>query len=408
MKYVHSGSENSLRDSFEFTASAVVDSPGNQLVNLTEPTFKGVVNITIIPVNDHTPSVFTNRGAIPGRVRVVQGTTIQINSSLLSFHDSDSDAVDDDLLYTRVISPIFEFPVGKLFLEDNSSVRVRSWTEGDLRNGRLYYTAPSDLRQDLFHFYVSDGVNESPVRFFYITVTSIRFKFVAPIVFELQEGSSLVITKNYLQYAAENDDTLEDSDFVYEITELPSHGRLVYSGDDATTFTQEDLGNSNLLYQHDGSNTERDSFEVRISVPSRGASILQTFNIGVRPVDDDPPEVSVQDPLFMVELMRLPLNLNVLSISDLDSKTVNEKDQVKVSVTQPPMYGIIETSNFGEPYAGTLFFTQYNLERDQVRYSHTVRGHWKDSFVFMVEDGSGNVQPMAFQVNITVLPQTPP
>ena len=404
VKYLHNGLENSLRDSFEFTATAEVDSSDSNepLLDLADKTFSGVVNITIIPVNDHTPSVFTNKGSVEGVVHVVQGSTIQINNSLLTFHDSDSDAVDDDLQYS-LIFPLL--PFGTLYLENNPGVRVRSWTEGDIRNGRLFYKAPAVTQPDLFHFSVSDGVHTSFYNTFHITVTSILFKFVAPIAFELQEGSSLVISQNYLQYAAANDDTLEDSDFVYLVTRLPSHGRLLFSGRDANTFTQEDLGSSNLLYNHDDSNTESDSFEFIISVPSRGASAFKRFDIKVNPVDDDPPEVSVQDPLFVVELMHLPLNLDVLRISDLDSKTNREISQVEVRVTRPPVCGFIETSNFGGPYGQTLLFSQYDLSRDQVRYSHTMRGHWNDSFIFTVTDGSNNVQEMAFQVNITILPQ---
>ena len=405
VKYVHNGLENSLRDSFEFTATAEVDSSDSDepLLDLADQTFSGVVNITIIPVNDHTPSVFTNKGSVEGVVRVVQGSTIQIDSSLLSFQDSDSDAVHDDLQYS-LIFPLL--PFGTLYLENNPGVRVRSWTEGDIRNGRLYYKAPAVSQPDLFHFSVSDRVHTSFYNTFHITVTSILFKFVAPIAFELQEGSSLVISQNYLQYAAANDDTLEDSDFVYLVARLPSHGRLLFSGRDANTFTQEDLGSSNLLYQHDGSNTVADSFEFIISIPSRGASSYKPFDIKIAPIDDDPPEVAfIRDPMFVVELTHFTLDSHALRIVDLDSKTNRELSQIEVIVTRQPKHGFIARSSFGGPYVNTTTFSQYDVTNGFVRYQHTSLGHWNDSFVFRVTDGSGNVQQMPFQANITILPR---
>ena len=405
--YVHDGQEDkSLMDSFEFTAVALPEStfdradlpPGVPIAD--QFNHSGVVSIKIVPVNDNPPIVFSNTGLV-----LVEGSTAALTSNILSAHDIDSNAVDEELTYTLVTpAPIY----GDLYFEDNPYVRIYRWTEGDLRSGRVFYKHTEMANKDFVAFSLDDG-DFTVYDFFTIDVKEIIFTRESRFPFlQLEEGSSEIITQEYLKYTASNDDELTDADYVYEITEGPYHGQLEFNGTRATNFTQQDLLSNGLVYEHDHSNTVGDTFTFELKVPARkDATETYQFDISIVPVDDDPPEVTyIKNPMFVEELMFLYIgNSSNLQIVDSDSDTATEWNEITCTIIEYPQYGIVQRNLFQGGFMNTSEFTLYDLSLgDAVRYKHTFRGHWGDHFVFNLTDGA-NDQNATYRVNITILPQ---
>ena len=166
VQYVNSGTEHQ-RDSFKFKAVVkTTDSPPGVILDSADRTFSGVVSISITDVNDNPPIRYINT-----ELRVIEGSRTRLDNNSLSYHDSDSSSSDVDLVYT-IAYPFSFLPVGTLYLESNPDVRVQTWTEGDLRNGRLYYRETGSVLLDQFPFSVSDGKRDA-LDNFVITVISI-------------------------------------------------------------------------------------------------------------------------------------------------------------------------------------------------------------------------------------------
>lgn len=92
----------------------------------------------------------------------------------------------------------------------------------------------------------------------------------------LDQGATITIDNTQLFI---NDDLTNDENAAYQLDVLPAHGTIRLDGVPLAlgdTFTQEDVNNNRLTYQHDGSATTNDSFAVHahattwVSVDSSG------------------------------------------------------------------------------------------------------------------------------------------
>ena len=108
----------------------------------------------------------------------------------------------------------------------------------------------------------------------------------------VNEGAAQTITNSFLETTDTDNTTTE---LVYKVTTVPTEGSLKLSGSPLvlnSTFTQDDIDNNRLSYNHSGSETTSDSFDFEVT---DGVATVsgQTFNISVTPVNDAP----VPDPI---------------------------------------------------------------------------------------------------------------
>jgi hypothetical protein len=76
------------------------------------------------------------------------------------------------------------------------------------------------------------------------------------------------------------------AELIYTLQSVPVNGLLKLNGNAMAvnnTFTQDDINNGRLAYEHDKSNTESDSFTFTISDGDGGTISSNTFNIVIRP-----------------------------------------------------------------------------------------------------------------------------
>ena len=389
-----------LHDSFEFTAEAQY--PNKVTGKYETLQFSDMANITILPVNDNPPEIVRS---LENYVVVERGST-NIPGSLLSAHDYDSDMRDEDIVWQLKYPSPFN---GYMYLQGTNG-SISSWTEGDLRNNRVYYRnerGPSDI----ILYTITDGFHTSDDKHIFLHLQKIIF---VPCNLEfgplpVTEGESVAITTEYLCYRASNDNSLGDEDFLYTLNTLPVHGSLMFNGTVLQTevsFDQRSLHNGSLVYIHDHSNSETDSFGYELSVKDRaGSEKTYEFSIDINSVDDDPPEVTyIQDPLFVVELSHVQINGSALVIYDLDADNPVEFDKIVCTVERQPRYGLLPRDRFGQRTIHTNEFTKLDVDRNHLWYNHTTLEHYEDSFTFKVTDGI-NPQNETYEVRIVILPE---
>ena len=405
--YQNDDSEH-LHDSFEITATADYFNETSRRYERLPP-FTDIVNITIRPVNDNPPEFVHQASEFDA---VVDGSTV-ITRMLLSAHDYDSDMRDEDIVWRLQYRSPYR---GYMYLDEDLGEMhaITSWTEGDLRAGRLYYRNNKDASEDIIVYEITDGHHVSEVEDTSVKLTPIIFesKATARDPLRVTEGENVSITTDYLSYCASNDRSLGDEDFIYTLRSLPLYGSLMFNGDtlrNESSFNQRDLRDDSLIYIHDHSNSQSDTFQYSLSVPNRPNRIdtePYEFEILIDSVDDDPPVVTfIQDPLFVVELSRVLVNGSALVIEDLDSQNDVEFDEIVCTIQRAPRYGLLQRQRHGKFYLSTDEFTKYDVFWNQLWYNHTSLGHYEDSFTFMITDGI-NPQSETYEVRIVILPST--
>ena len=399
--YQNDGNEH-LHDSFEFTATA-------DYQNADEPLrFTSMVNITIIPVNDHPPEVVRVLSHFDA---VIYGSTL-IPPSILRAHDYDSDMRDEDIVWSlHIHSPFYGYMY--LGVDQGEEHSVSNWTEGDLRAGLLYYRnngAGGERQTDALLYEITDGDHVKIGDTIFIHLQPVLFESQATLKFVITEGESMTITTDYLSYYAANDDSLGDEHFVYTLQSVPTKGSLKLRGVTlrvGNKFIQSHIRNGLLMYVHDHSNSEEDSFQYSLAVSNRNnaSSNPYQFNIEVESVDDDPPVVTViQRPVYLVELSHVLLNRSVLDIDDHDSVDDVAFNNIVCTVVSAPMHGLLPRHRFGDEFINTKSFTKYDVVHNQFWYNHTSFGHYEDRFTFNVTDGV-NPQSEIYEVSIVILPE---
>ncbi|MDH2374123.1 VCBS domain-containing protein [Cobetia sp. 3AK] len=159
-------------------------------------------------------------------------------------------------------------------------------------------------------------------------------------VLTLGEGESSVISNSLLQ-AVDSDNTTNQSTYV--LTSVPDNGTLTLNGKVlrvGSSFTQTDIDNGLLKYEHDGGETRADDFTFTVS---DGPLTTQeaTFSIEIAPLNDSPEITSAQPddrliPSGALETLSLAGAFTVGDVDILDSETglgVDEGETDSITVT---------------------------------------------------------------------------
>lgn len=381
-----------LQDNFEVQIDAI---RGEELLSLDF-----IMRIKIEPVNNHPPEITS----LNKKLTVVQRGSALITSSYLTAHDYDAGSNDDDLKWSI---PIFLPLYGDLYLSSNPGSRIHNWTEGDIKNNRLYYRNTRGSNADVLILEVSDGEKIATVDLF-VAIVSVDIRCPNLDPFQLMEGERKAITYQHFRYFAGNDNSLNDSDFSITINQSPHHGRLTLNGRELATgdvFTQDKINTSQLLYIHDHSNTITDNFNFTIFVPIReNGSKEDMFEIVIEPIDDDPPVAFINDPLFVVQKQRVRIDNHTILIEDIDSITDRQKDKVVCQLVQPATDGRLQKERFNHSYDQTENFTKFDLESSDLWYEHlSVKDYSPEHLSFNITDGV-NKQTEIYNLTIIVLP----
>lgn len=162
----------------------------------------------------------------------------------------------------------------------NGTISSNKFTQEELDNGTIIYTHDgTDTESDSFQFTVTNLSSSTGTITFNININPIDD---APPVITVNEwltidqGESFSLSQSL---AVQDEDTPSD-DLVFTITTLPEHGTI------AQTFTQSELLDGDVVYTHDGSTSEIDSFMFSVT---DGINVLsdQMFAININVTQPD-------------------------------------------------------------------------------------------------------------------------
>ena len=195
-------------------------------------------------------------------------------------------------------------------------------------------------------------------------------------VLVMDEGTSSALTDSLSAV----DENVENDTLLYEVVTGPQNGTL-----NKETFTQAEINDGTIVYTHDGSETETDSFKFTVSNKSSKTGTM-TFHIKINLLDDTMPVIEIN------EWITIDQGANhSLSSALLASDEETDSNDLVYTVTTMPEHGSVPTS-----------FTQAELLAGEVVYIHDGSDSASDSFMFSVSDGTNVLEDQMFTISINL------
>ncbi|XP_051917930.1 chondroitin sulfate proteoglycan 4 [Hippocampus zosterae] len=207
-------------------------------------------------------------------------------------------------------------------------------------------------------------------------------------VLSVLQGSEQVLNKNHLWV-----ESTGSSDFMYQVNQEPKHGRLIRDSPPGQprfegairVFSNEDLQLDRLIYQHDGSGTDKDEFH--FTVFDQGADrfgiqemIRDVFRISIQSKNEHAP-LQVVDKVFHV----VRHGQRLLTTDDIQFKDddLGFNDSQIVYAREGILSGNIVAAH--NPSQSLFRFTQADLRDKRVLFIH--QGADQERFPLKVSDG---------------------
>ena len=243
------------------------------------PSLSDLVGVTGTAVGPHTIS------AVNSAITTVDGATFTLTPSYLKVYDPV--AVADSALVYTVATPSAN---GTLTLNGSVLAANGTFTQDDVDHGRVKFIGSnlsgSRINTDII-LTVSDGVvsgqsvdlSASIVQHGY---SPPNLAVLIPGTITLDSGSHAGVSKAVINAF---DSYAPDSQIVYTITAVPTHGVLTNNGTAlsvGSTFTEGDIGYG-LIYFNDGANSGSDAFSFTVT-DGLVTSGPQTAHVSVTPV----------------------------------------------------------------------------------------------------------------------------
>ncbi|MBN3297142.1 FREM2 protein, partial [Amia calva] len=386
-------------DSFNLTISDMSDEwvvGGNKVQGVR-------VHVTILPVDSVPPIVI-----VGDQFTVLEGEKNAITITNLQAEDVDTE--NDDILCTIIVQStsgyIENISPAPGSEKSRAGTAITAFSIKDVRLGHIYYVQSIhkgvEPVEDRLTFRCSDGINFSERHFFPIVIIPTNDEKPEIFIreFVVMEGMSLVIDTPILNAA---DADIPGDDLEFEIISPPKHGNIVQQLTTGTVsvihFSLEQIKEgSNIVYEHDDSETKEDSFEVRLTDGKH--TVEKKVLIMVIPVDDETPRMTINDGLE-VEIGETKIITNkVLKATDLDS----EDKSLTYIIRYGPSQGYLQRiTKFGDVLGNItveMNFTQDDIDKGLVQYVHTGQEGVRDLVKFDVTDGINPLIDRYFYISI--------
>jgi len=370
-------------DNFRFYVNDGVD--GNSLANY-------LMDINVNAVNDD-PAITTNNGATLNEDAI----HIIVQAEL---ETTDVEQAANNLTYTINAIPVN----GTLHNGGGPALIVgNTFTQNDININNITYDHDGgETTTDAFTFTVTDGVGGTTLAtVFNITITPVND--VPVLAFNngatVNEASTNNIIPNTALQVTDADNT--PVQITYTVSTVPTNGTL-YNNAIALAvtdnFTQDDINNNRLTYDHDGSETIADNFQFTVADGAGGNIGATTFSITVTPVNDNP-VVTTNTGKTVNEAS----TGNVILISELQTTdNDNTPAQLTYTLTVVPVNGTLHNGGGPALIVGNTF-TQNDINSNNITYDHDGSETLSDSFTFTLADGAGGTVP-ATVFNLTITP----
>nr|XP_055049420.1 chondroitin sulfate proteoglycan 4 [Misgurnus anguillicaudatus] len=373
--YKHDGSETS-HDQFTFLAFAATE--GHQVL-------KGVFHITIQTKNDHVP-----QRVIDKPFNVVRNGQRLLTTDDILFSDDDSDFNDTQLVYVRagILS-------GNIVSSADPTRQLFRFTQADLRDGKVSFVHHGADRER-FQMQVSDGLHKTTA-VLQVQAGDPYLRITNNTMVVIDHGSTKTLNTSLLS-AESNLDIRSATEIIYEVTSAPSDGRIIVSGIESSTFTQEDLKKCVVSYENnDQSLSSKDSFT--FTVHAKDFSTEGTFKIKIfKKGYLSEPEVLANQVIIAFEGEHSVIDQDHLKVEQTD---ILPKEMVYSIKGFSRLGHVVKLINDSESlildYVQT--FTQEDINMGRIFYvSTSLQG--RDYFTVDVSNGFTTVEKVEVQVDI--------
>nr|XP_012625103.1 FRAS1-related extracellular matrix protein 1 isoform X3 [Microcebus murinus] len=375
-------------------------------------------NITILPVDNQVPEVFTNP------LRVAEGGQCFIGTEHILVSDVDT-KLDNIRLSLRGLPPCGRVELDGFPLNTGDTF---SWR--DLQTLKVRYRHDgSEVLQDDILLEVTDGTNSAE---FVLHVEVFPVNDEPPVlkadlipIMHCLEGGEVVITSEYV-FATDVDS--DDLKLMFMIVRKPQHGVVRRAGVPVDQFSQADVISGAVTYKHTGgeiglvpcfdtmtlvvSDGEAGPFVngccyngPNPSVPLHESFPVYDLNITVQPVDNQPPSIAIGTVFLVEEGFSATLTINHLSATDPDTAA----DDLEFVLVSPPQFGYLENrlpsagfekSNMGISIASFQWKDMKALHINYVQSRHLRIEPTADQFTVYVTDGKQRSLEIPFYITI--------
>ncbi|XP_056132911.1 FRAS1-related extracellular matrix protein 1b [Lampris incognitus] len=376
-------------------------------------------NITVTPVDNLTPEVFTNL------LRVEEGGGAFVTEEHVLVQDRDS---LEEVLRVEVKREALH---GRLELQGQLLGTGDNFALADLRGLRLRYVHDdSETSEDSIAFTVTDGHNTADVS---LPIQVVPVNDEPPQLgrglrgeLQCEEGGRVQVTVEYL---SATDADSDDSRLMYMLARSPTRGELQRSGLTVDKFSQQDLLQGAIYYVHRGQEIGpepvSDTVTLIVSdgeagvidgcchgdappppVPLHGTLPVYDLNVTILPVNNKVPSITMGDSMFVVdEGSSACLCGGVLGAMDPDTP----HDQLTFHLEVPPQHGFLEntlpTPGFEKSNAGVRVesFSLLHLTSGYINYvqsEHRGVEPTVDQLTISVSDGLHRATPLPFYIII--------
>ncbi|WP_430451221.1 cadherin-like domain-containing protein [Rhodopirellula europaea] len=410
---------------FTYTPLAAVQGPAADSFGFSIPGYSGTINVQITAVNDTptltvpdtvTTPITVNEGettpAITGFVVDDAEPTSVITATLTLDESPDTAAFQGE---TSPFEDSNDFTDGTLTVTgsgvtDNGTQEVTIvGTAAEVQailntlvytaNGDFFGTATVDVEIE------DDGAPvESASDSFDITVNNVNDSLEeivnsGDVINEGQQNKAIrgriggVVTGSGGNSGSDlvyGDSETDPVDIVYTVNSV-SNGDVTLSGSTTTTFTQQDLDDNLIDFDHDGSEdpTAGFTFTVATADDSETGSYALTVNAVA-----DAPVLDVNDGLTLDQGASETITSADLSFSDNDTNAAD----LDYTLTSLPSNGLLFLD--GTEITTLISFTQEDIDNEDLSYTHDNSENLSDSFGFSLTDG--DTTPITGSFAITV------
>jgi len=402
-----------------------------------------IVEVTV--TDDGEPNL-TDVQTITVTVTDVNDTPVLVNNEILTVNEDEGGVISQALLQVTDqdnTAAELTFTVGTVTVngslwidtDENGAIdgeesvlgAAGTFTQADIDSGLLAYLHDgTETSSDSFTFTVSDGeggtIDSTTFSIAVVEVNDIPV-LITNEGLTVDEADSGIIDNALLQ-VTDNDHTAAALTFTLKTVTvngtlwLDADGSGTINGEETAlnardTFTQADIDNGILEYQHDGSETTSDSLIFTVSDGAdnpEGTIDDTTFAITVVPVNDEP-VLARNEGLTVNEGATGIITDQKLAVDDPETAASGLTYTIGTATANGTLWVDADSSgdiNGGESaLAAAGIFTQGDIDDSLLKYAHDGSETTADEFIFTVSDGDGGIiESTTF--GITIIPVNDP
>lgn len=336
-------------------------------------------------------------------IRITKGSHKKITSNELWVLTNNENVAPNEIVFTIIRAPIHghlyrapdNMPLSRVFSSTQPLLKDSRFTLQDIERGSLVYQLSRNYyssRHDFMDLKISAPGARPKIKRFHIQFNPEEqdVRFVINHLDDVIEGGQRAIERSHLYL-----ETIDYREFEYTLVKFPKHGVLQIVDPRSTTviksnisrFTNEDVRNLKLVYKHDDSESDTDSFMFTAlpiikninQLPTQVNEISDTLEISILMRNDNAPVRLVDKVFGVVTNQERLVTLDDLAFTDPDIDY--DTDQLMYTRRRIPNGELVFTGNKTRAYQ----FSQKNIRNGDITFQHS--GDLYGRSVMWVSDG---------------------